>query len=81
MPPQFNQVAVSIEMFCDVKTLSVEDLVGRIQAAEDRFEDKLEQVTDKAGRLLLAEEEWLEKHKQRFQSNSHKNSNSGGTNQ
>jgi hypothetical protein len=68
-------------MFCDVKTLSVEDLVGRLQAAEDRFEDKLEQVTDKAGRLLLAEEEWLEKHKQRFQSNSHKNSNSGGTNQ
>ena len=66
MPPQFNQVAVSIEMFCDVKTLSVEDLVGRIQAAEDRFEDKLEQVTDKAGRLLLAEEEWLERHKQRF---------------
>ena len=53
-------------MFCDVKTLSVEDLVGRIQAAEDRFEDKLEQVTDKAGRLLLAEEEWLERHKQRF---------------
>lgn len=68
-------------MFCDVKTLSVEDLVGRLRAAEDRFEDKLEQVTDKAGRLLLAEEEWLEKHKQRFQSNSHKNSNSGGTNQ
>jgi hypothetical protein len=81
VPPRFNQVVVSIEMFCDVKTLSVEDLVGRLRVAEDRFEDKLEQVTDKAGRLLLAEEEWLEKHKHRFQSNSNKNSNSGGTNQ
>jgi hypothetical protein len=68
LPPRFNQVVVSIEMFCDMKTLSVEDLVGRLRAAEDRFEDKVEQITDKAGRLLLAEEEWLEKHKHRFHS-------------
>jgi hypothetical protein len=33
VPPRLNQVAVSIEMFCDVKTLSVEDLVGRLRAA------------------------------------------------
>ena len=50
-----------------MKTLSVEDLVGRLRAAEDRFEDKVEQITDKAKRLLLAEEDWLEKHKHRFQ--------------
>jgi hypothetical protein len=30
-------------MFCDIKTLTVEDLVGRLRAAEDRFEDKAEQ--------------------------------------
>jgi hypothetical protein len=77
VPPRFNQVAVSIEMFCDLKTLTVEDLVGRLRAAEDRFEDKLEQVTDKTGRLLLAEEDWLEKHKHRFQSYSQKDGGSG----
>lgn len=61
VPTRFNQVVVSIEMFCDVKALTVEDLVGRLRAAEERFEDKVDQVTDKTGRLLLAEEEWLEK--------------------
>jgi hypothetical protein len=50
VPPRFNQVAVSIEMFCHMKTLSVKDLVGRLRAAEDRLEDKVENVTDKAGR-------------------------------
>jgi len=79
VPPRFNQVAVSIEMICDVKTLSVEDLVGRLRAAEDRFEDRVEQITDKAGRLLLIEEEWLEKHKHHFQVNSHKEGGSGGS--
>ena len=28
LPARFNQVVVSIEMFCDMKTLSVEELVG-----------------------------------------------------
>ena len=63
VPPRLNQVVVSIEMFCDVKKLSVEDLVGRLWAVEDRFDDKVEQITNKAGRLLLVEEDWLEKHK------------------
>lgn len=81
VPSRFNQVAVSIEMFCDVKTLLVEDLVGHLRAAEDRFEDKVEQITDKAGRLLLEEEEWLEKYKHHFQANSTKEGGSGGSSQ
>jgi hypothetical protein len=54
-------------MFCDAKTMTVEELVGRLRAAEERLEDKVEQIVDKAGRLLLTEEDWLEKHKHRFQ--------------
>ena len=81
VPPRFNQVAVSIVMFCDVETLSVGDLVGRLRATEDRFEDRVEQITDKAGWLLLVEEEWLEKHKHHFQVNSHKEGGSGGSSQ
>ena len=67
---------VSIEMFVDLKKLSVDDLVGRLRAAEERFDDNVEQITDKAGRLLLVEEDWLEKHKHRFHSG---NKQSGGT--
>ena len=49
VPPRYNQVAITIEMFCDLKTLSVEELVGRLRAAEDRFEPSVEEVMNKAG--------------------------------
>jgi len=70
VPSRFNQVVVSIEMFCDVKKMTVDELVGRLWAAEDRLDKKVEQIIDKAGRLLLAEEDWLEKHKHRFHAGS-----------
>ena len=66
VPRRFTSVVVSIEMFCDLKKLTVEELIGRLRAAEERLDKKFEQITDKAGRLLLAEDEWLEKHKHRF---------------
>jgi hypothetical protein len=56
-------------MFSDLKKLKVEELVGHLRAAEERVDAKVEQITNKAGCLLLAEEDWLEKHKNRFQSN------------
>jgi len=46
-----------MEMFHDLKELSLENLVGCLRVAEDRFESTGERVTDKAGRLLLTEEE------------------------
>ena len=42
VPPRYNQVAVTIEMFCDIKKLSIEELVGRLRVAEDRFEPSVE---------------------------------------
>ena len=78
-PPRLNQIVVAIEMLCDVKTMTVEDLVGRLRVAEDRCADKVEEITNKAGRLLLAEEDWLEKHKHRFQNNQKEGGSSGGS--
>ncbi|CAD6339575.1 unnamed protein product [Miscanthus lutarioriparius] len=78
-PPRFNHIVVSIEMFCDVKTLSVEDAVGRLRVVKDRLVDKVEQITNKVTRLLLAkEEDWLEKYKHRFQSNQKEGGSSDG---
>ncbi|CAD6221564.1 unnamed protein product [Miscanthus lutarioriparius] len=68
VPSRFTPVVVSIEMFCDIKTMKVEELVGRLRAAEDRLDVKVEHIIDKTGRLLMAEEEWMEKHKHRFHS-------------
>ena len=57
----------------------MDDLVGRLRVAEERMEEKVEQITDKAGRLLLAEEDWLEKHRHRFHSNQKEGGSSGGS--
>lgn len=53
VPVWFTQVVMSIEMFCDLRTLIVDELVGRLRAAEERFDDKVDQIVDKEGRLLL----------------------------
>ena len=67
VPSRYNQVAVTIEMFCDLKTLTIEDLVGRLRAAEDRLEAATDQAADKEKpKLLYSEEEWMAKNKSRM---------------
>lgn len=51
-----------------MKVLSVEELVGRLHAAEDRFDEKVNQLTDKTDNLLLTEEQWLEKYRSQSKS-------------
>ena len=65
LPKRFSQIGVSIETLLDVNTMTIEDLVGRLKAAE---EDRLDvdSVTERAGRLLLSEEEWLSKYRHRL---------------
>lgn len=79
VPPRYIQVAVTIELFKDMKTLTIEELIGHLRAAEDRFEPSVEQVTDKTAKLLLSEEEWAEKNKSRMLSDlsNNKGGNSG----
>jgi len=42
VPSRYSQVAVAIEMFKDLKKLSIEELVGHLRAAEERFEPSVE---------------------------------------
>ena len=42
VPSRYNQVAVAIEMSSDLKTLSIDEFVGCLRAAEDRFEPFVE---------------------------------------
>ena len=51
LPKRYLQIAISIETLLDLKTLTIEELVGRLKMAEDRL--GIEAVTDKAGKLLL----------------------------
>jgi hypothetical protein len=57
VPSRFSPIVVSIEMFCDTKKMTVEELVGRLRAVEERLDDKVEQIVDKVGRLMLAKED------------------------
>jgi hypothetical protein len=54
-PKQFSQIAVSIEMLLDINSLTVEDLVSRLNPSEDRV--TIDSVIEQAGRLILTEEE------------------------
>lgn len=75
VPARYNQIAVAIEMFYDLDKLSIEELIGRLRAAEDQFEPMVEKVTEKTGDLLLTEEQWNTKNKSRMSSDSSSSSN------
>ena len=80
VPTRYNQIAVAIEMICDLDMLSIEELIGRLRATEDRFEPVVEKVSDKAGSLLLTEAEWMAKNKSRMISESSSSVHKAGGN-
>ncbi|XP_073357719.1 uncharacterized protein [Aegilops tauschii subsp. strangulata] len=68
VPKRYSQIALSIETLVDLDNLSVEELTGRLKAAEERYD--LEQAEASVGRLLLTEEEWAARLKGRGGSSS-----------
>jgi len=57
---------ISIETLLDLKTLTIEELVGRLNMAEDRL--SLETIIDKTQKLMLSEEDWEAKNCYRLMS-------------
>jgi hypothetical protein len=79
VPKKYSQMACAIETLADLDTLSVEELIGRLKAAEERYElDQLEEAGDAGGKLLLTEEEWLARMKIRDGSGPSSGGNKGG---
>jgi hypothetical protein len=64
VPARYNQITCSIEMFADMKTMSMEELVGRLRVAEERCGGG-EVVVNIAGLLLLTEEQWEARRRER----------------
>lgn len=54
VPPKFSQIALSIETLLDISELSLEEVTGRLKAAEDRLEPPEPQR--EPGKLYLTEE-------------------------
>ncbi|KAK8459370.1 hypothetical protein SEVIR_2G131216v4 [Setaria viridis] len=61
-PMKMKQVAMTIEMFTDFDTTSVEEVIGWLRVAEDA---DVEEVADGVGRLYLTEEHWEARRRQR----------------
>jgi hypothetical protein len=57
VPDHLSQVAIAIETLLDIRTISVEEVTGRLRAVEQRRKPPV--VTDNQGRLLMCEEDWL----------------------
>ncbi len=77
VPKHLSQVAVAIEVTQDLSKLTLEDAGGRLRAVEDRVvEDDALPPPRVDGKLLLTEEQWKEKMRQR--SNAGQGSSGGG---
>jgi hypothetical protein len=62
---KYNQITCSIEMFAELKKMSLDELVGRLHVAEERCGGSIESAADGVGRLLLTEEQWENRRRQR----------------
>ncbi|BAF28754.2 Os11g0656500 [Oryza sativa Japonica Group] len=72
--PRFNQLILSIETLLDISTLSMEEVTGRLKAAEDSGQSSSHTAD---GKLYLTEEEWAERQKKKDQ--EAKRGDSGGS--
>jgi hypothetical protein len=78
VPKKFSQMVCSFETLLDLDTLSMEELIGRLKAAKERYE--LEELEVKhAGKLLLSEEEWFTQMKLREGGASSSQAGNGGS--
>lgn len=62
-PHAYKQMALAIELLMDLRTLSIEELTGRLQVIEERGD--LEIQASIGSHLLLTEEEWMARQRQR----------------
>lgn len=67
VPKHLSQIAISIETLLDVSDLSIEEVTGRLRAAEKR-KAKPKEIVDSGSHLMLTEEQWLARLKHREQS-------------
>ena len=62
VPRKYHQMVMAIESLVDLKTMTIEELIGRFSACEDHYD--LDDAGQSGGRLLFTREEWLAHERQ-----------------
>ncbi len=76
VPAKYSQIALAIETLLDLESLEIEDLVGRLRAAESRDNTDGASHSASGDKLLLTEEEWTARYRSR---NGASSRNRGGS--
>lgn len=63
MSSKFVQIALTIKLFADLYTMSIEEVVGRLKAHEERICGQVEHEEQDEKKLLLTHQEWTERQK------------------
>ncbi|CAO2174357.1 unnamed protein product [Urochloa humidicola] len=84
VPKRLKQVALAIEMLADLNAMSLDELVGRLQIAEEAGdEDEPETKTGSGEQLLLTKAQWEARSRQRGgggrRGGGHKDDDDGGS--
>jgi hypothetical protein len=80
VPKRFVPVAVSIELVLDTTNMSIEEITGRLRAVEGRGdEEEADPSTSAGGKLLLTEEQWLARMKDKQPGEGSSNSGAGNS--
>ena len=74
MPTKYIQIALSIETMLDLSTLIIEDVTCHLRVVDERIEQAT--TTMDSGKLLLTEEEWVARMKEKKSGEA--SSNRGG---
>lgn len=69
VPSKFVQIASTIEQFADLEKMTVEEVVGRLKAHEERIRGHSENTETADGKLLLTHQEWVDKEKKKINEN------------
>ncbi|WVZ57632.1 hypothetical protein U9M48_007993 [Paspalum notatum var. saurae] len=75
--PRYKQLVISIETLLDVSTLTVEEITGRLKAAE---EDDDPPPPNAGGKLYLTEEQWEARLKEKQSASNSGDSSKSGNN-
>jgi len=65
VPKKYSQVAIAIEMLLDFSELSIEEVMGRLKAVDNREQLPPSEPVTIGGKLLFTEEQWLARQRER----------------